>query len=64
MASFANSPVQLVGNPKQNARIVGKRTVSISSIAANEEILVSYGREYKYPLLLTVATSLSSTYVA
>ena len=50
MASFANSPIQLVGNPKQNARIVGKRMVSISSIPANEEILVSYGLGYKFPL--------------
>jgi len=50
VASFANCPVQLVGNPKQNARIVGKRRmVSISSIAANEEILVSYGLGYKFP---------------
>jgi len=49
MASFANSPVQLVGNPKQNARIVGKKIVSISSIAANEEILVSYGLGYRFP---------------
>ena len=46
----ATMPTLFTGNPKQNAKIVGKRMVSISSIPANEEILVSYGLGYKFPL--------------
>jgi len=49
-ASFSNSSVRLVGNPKQNARRQGKKMLSICTINANDEILVSYGLAYKFPL--------------
>ena len=48
-ASFANSPIQLEGAPKQNARREGMKLFAISAIPANEEVLCSYGLGYKFP---------------
>ena len=48
-ASFANSPVNLIGNPPQNAKREGMCLKSIIAIKAGVEILTSYGSAYKFP---------------